>query len=214
MSEAQPLRIVLIDDHALVRAGLRRILEAEEGWVVEAEAGDLDRGLRAVLGHKPDVVVLDLNLGGVSSLDAIGEFLERSPRTKIVVLTMQADPACARDAMRSGGSAYILKEAAEAELVEAVRAAAEGMTYLNPRVGAALASIVEASPGEASDLTDREDEVLRLLALGHTNAEIANKLFLSRRTVESHRANVQRKLGLTSRAELTRHALERGLLEA
>ena len=205
------IRLVLVDDHAVVRAGLRRVLEAE-GWSVEAEAGDLDRALRAVLGHKPDVLVLDLNLGGDSGLDAIPDFLTRSPKTRIVVLTMQTEPGYARDAMRAGASAYVLKEAAEDELVTAVRAAAAGETYLNPRVGAMMAA--EPARGDDDDLSERESEILRLLALGHTNAEIAEQLYLSRRTVESHRANVQRKLNLATRAELTRYALEHGMLES
>jgi two-component system, NarL family, response regulator NreC len=211
-TQTDGLRLVLVDDHAVVRAGLRRVLEAEPGWTVEAEAGDLDRALRAVLGYKPDVLVLDLNLGTESSLEAIPDFLTRSPGTRIVVLTMQTEPAYARDSMRAGASAYVLKDAAEDELVTAVRAAAAGETYLNPKVGAMLAAA--AGPDADDDeLSPREHEVLALLALGHTNAEIADQLFLSRRTVETHRANVQRKLGLTTRAELTRYALEHGLVE-
>jgi two-component system, NarL family, response regulator NreC len=206
------LRLVLVDDHAVVRAGLRHVLEAEPGWTVEAEAGTLDRALRAVLGYKPDVLVLDLNLDGESALEAIPELLARSPDTKIVILTMQGEPGYARDALRAGASGYALKEAAEAELVNAVAMAAAGETYLNPHIGACLAA-GEEEPSDEDGLTEREHEVLRLLALGHTNAEIAHLLFLSRRTVESHRANLQRKLGLSTRAELTRHVIEHGLLE-
>jgi two-component system response regulator NreC len=212
MIETDTLRIVLVDDHEVVRGGLRRVLEAQPGWTVEAETGDIDRALRAVLGHKPDVLILDLNLGGVSSLEYIPQLLERSPGTRIVVLTMQTEPAYARDALRAGASAYVLKEAAEDELVTAVKAAAEGQTYLNPRVGAMLAA--EPAQSEAEhDLTQREEEILRLLALGHTNGEIAEQLFLSRRTIETHRANIQRKLDLSTRAELTRYAIEHSLLE-
>jgi two-component system response regulator NreC len=213
MIAADSIRLVLVDDHEVVRGGLRRVLEAQPGWSVEAEAGDIDRALRAVLGHKPDILVLDLNLGGVSSLEYIPQLLERSPATRIVVLTMQTEPAYARDALRAGASAYVLKESAEDELVTAVRAAAEGKTYLNPRVGAMIA--VEPVASEADgDLTPREQEILRLLALGHTNGEIAEQLFLSRRTVETHRASIQRKLDLSTRAELTRYAIEHKLLEA
>ena len=213
MAEGDAIRFVLVDDHEVVRGGLRRVLEAQPGWSVEAEAGDMDRALRAVLGHKPDILVLDLNLAGVSSLEYIPELLERSPATRIVILTMQTEPAYARDAMRAGASAYVLKESAEDELVTAVRAAAEGKTYLNPRVGATIAA--EPLASEADDeLTPREQEILRLLALGHTNAEIAEQLFLSRRTVETHRASIQRKLDLSTRAELTQYAIEHNLLEA
>ena len=211
--EFDAIRLVLVDDHEVVRSGLRRVLEAQPGWSVEAEAGEIDRALRAVLGHKPDVLVLDLNLGGVSSLEYIPELLERSPATRIVVLTMQTEPAYARDALRAGASAYVLKESAEEELVTAVKAAAEGQTYLTPRVGAMIAA--EPPSNEAdSDLTHREEEILRLLALGHTNGEVADQLFLSRRTIETHRANIQRKLDLSTRAELTRYAIEHKLLDA
>jgi two-component system response regulator NreC len=213
MLEADNLRFVLVDDHEVVRSGLRRVLEAQPGWSVEAEAGDIDRALRAVLGHKPDILVLDLNLGGVSSLEYIPELLERSPATRIVVLTMQTEPAYARDALRAGASAYVLKESAEDELVTAVKAAAEGKTYLNPRVGAMIATEPVGSEADG-ELTPREQEILTLLALGHTNGEIADQLFLSRRTIETHRATIQRKLDLSTRAELTRYAIEHKLLEA
>ena len=207
----EALSLVLVDDHAVVRAGLRRVLEARPGWTVEAEAADLQRALRAVLGHKPDVLVLDLSLGDESSLPAIPDFLARSPTTRVVILTMQSDPAYAREALQHGASAYVLKESAEEELVDAVRAAAAGRTYLTPRIGAMIAT--EPSSSRNDDvLSAREEEVLRLLALGHTNAEIASLLFLSRRTIETHRANIQRKLDLTTRAELTRHALDHGLV--
>ena len=206
-----PIRLVLVDDHEIVRGGLRLVLEGQPGWTVEAEAGDIDRALRAVLGHKPDVLVLDLNLAGVSSLAYIPQFLERSPGTRIVVLTMQTEPAYARDALVAGASAYVLKEAAEEELVSAVIAAVEGRTYLNPAVGAMLAAAM-ANEGNDRELTEREEEILTLLALGHTNGEIADQLFLSRRTIETHRANIQRKLDLSTRAELTRYALEHHLL--
>jgi two-component system response regulator NreC len=213
MTESDTVRLVLVDDHEVVRGGLRRVLEAQPGWSVEAEAGDIDRALRAVLGHKPDVLVLDLNLGGVSSLEHIPELLERSPGTRIVVLTMQTEPGYARDALRAGASAYVLKESAEDELVSAVSAAARGETYLTPRIGAMIAAEPAGSEADG-ELTRREQEILRLLALGHTNGEIADQLFLSRRTIETHRATIQRKLDLSTRAELTRYAIEHKLLEA
>jgi two-component system response regulator NreC len=211
MTATAPLRLLLVDDHSVVRAGLRRVLEAQEDWVVVAEAAELDRALRATLGHKPDVIVLDLNLGGISSLEAIPDFLARSPQSCIVVLTMQAEPAFARAALRDGASAYVLKEAAEDELVTAVRSAVEGHTYLTPRMGVLVATEASQRDDDRA-LSPREEEVLRLLALGHTNAEIAERLYLSRRTIETHRANIQRKLDLSTRAELTRHALDHGLV--
>jgi two-component system response regulator NreC len=208
------IRIVIADDHAVVRAGLRLLLDAEDGIEVVAEAGDVDGALRTVLGYKPDVLVLDLNMpGGVTSLDALPEIAERSPTTRVVVLTMQEDPEYARQALRGGALGYVLKEAADSELVEAVRRAADGETYLNPRLGARLAAEPPAPDGPLDDLSPREVEVLRLVALGHTNTEIGQQLFLSVRTVETHRAHVQQKLGRSTRAELVRYALERGLLQ-
>jgi two-component system response regulator NreC len=209
------IRIVLADDHGVVRAGLKLLLDAEDGMEVVAEAADVDSTLRAVLGHKPDVLVLDLNMPGAeTSLDALPDVRERSPNTRTVVLTMQEDPEYARRALRAGALGYVLKEAADAELVEAVRRAADGGTYLNPSLGARLAATPEAPSGPPDDLSEREVEVLRLIALGHTNAEIGEQLFLSVRTVETPRAHVQQKLGRSTRAELVRYALDNGLLDA
>ena len=172
-----------------------------------------DSALRTVLGHKPAVLVLDLNMPGeLSSLDAIPRVQEVSPGTRVVILTMQEDPEFARRALRAGAAAYVLKEAADDELVDAVRRVAEGGTYLNPRLGAALAAAPPEPTGPPDDLTEREVEVLRLIALGHTNAEIAQGLYLSVRTVESHRAHIQQKLGRSTRAELVRYAIDRGLV--
>jgi two-component system response regulator NreC len=210
----ESVTIVLADDHAVVRAGLRMLLDAAPGFEVVGEAGDVDAALRSVLGNKPSVLVLDLNMpGGRSSLEAISAVTEASTATRVVVLTMQEDPAFARHALRAGALGYVLKEAADSELVEAVRRAAVGETYLNPRLGAALAAAPLAPSGPPDDLTQREAEVLRLIALGHTNAEIGAQLYVSVRTVESHRAHIQQKLGRSSRAELVRYALDQGLLD-
>jgi len=209
-----PIRIVLADDHGVVRAGLRLLLDADPGFEVVAEASDVDGALRAVLGHKPDVLVLDLNMPGAqSSLEALPLVTERSPATRTVILTMQEDPEYARRALRAGALGYVLKEAADTELVEAVRRAAAGGTYLNPSLGARLATTPEHLAGPPGGLSDREAEVLRLISLGHTNAEIAEHLFLSVRTVETHRAHIQQKLGRSTRAELVRYALDHGLLD-
>jgi two-component system, NarL family, response regulator NreC len=204
------IRIVLADDHAVVRSGLRLLLDSEADFEVVAEAGDVESARRYVRGHHPAVLVLDLNMPGGSSLEAIPEILAESPETQIVVLTMQEEPAFARHALGAGALGYVLKEAADDELVQAVRRAASGETYMNPRLGARLAS--EPPPGPPDDLSEREVDVLRLIALGHTNAEIAVQLFLSVRTVETHRAHIQQKLRLSSRAELVRYALDRGLM--
>lgn len=211
-TETETIRIVLADDHAVVRSGLRLLLDGEPDFEVVAEAGDLESAERYVRGHHPAVLVLDLNMPGGSSLEAIPRIRERSPETQIVVLTMQQEPAFARHALSAGAIGYVLKEAADDELVEAVRKASRGESYLNPRLGARLAS--EPPPGPPDDLSEREVDVLRLIALGHTNAEIAERLYLSVRTVETHRAHIQQKLNLSSRAELVRYALQRGLVSA
>ncbi|HST40864.1 MAG TPA: response regulator transcription factor [Conexibacter sp.] len=206
------IRVVLADDHRVVRAGLRLVLDAEDDIAVVGEAGDVAAAMRAVRAHRPHVLVLDLNMPGEPSLDAIPRFTAELPETAIVVLTMQQDPAFAREALRAGARAYVLKEAADDELVQAVRLARDGRTYLNPELGARMAA--EPAPsGPPDDLTARELEVLRLIALGHTNAEIAQQLFLSIRTVESHRAHIQQKIRRSTRAELVRYAIDHNLVE-
>lgn len=211
MSTQEPLRIVIADDHSVVRRGLRQVLEGDPGLEVVAEAEDVESARRYVRGHKPDVLVLDLNMPGGSTLDAIPEIRAEAPETQIVILTMQDEPAYARQALAAGVKGYVLKEAADAELVEAVRRAAAGDTYLNPRLGARLAA--EPPPGPPDGLSEREVEVLRMIALGHTNAEIADQLYLSVRTVETHRAHIQQKLRLATRADLVRYALDHGLVK-
>ena len=207
------ITIVLADDHAVVRSGLRMVLDREADFEVVSEAGDADTAVRTVLGHKPSVLVLDLNMPGqLTSLEAIPRVAEVSPGTRVVVLTMQEDPEFARQALRAGAAGYVLKEAADDELVEAVRRVATGGTYLNPTLGARLAAAPPEPAGPPDDLTEREVEVLRLIALGHTNAEIASQLYLSVRTVESHRAHIQQKLGRATRAELVRYALDHGFV--
>lgn len=203
--------IVLADDHTVVRNALRLLLDAEPDFEVVAEAGDVETAMRYARGHKPAVLILDLNMPGRSSLDAVPDIRAASPQTEIVVLTMQNEPAFARRALQAGVRGYVVKEAADAELVQAVRSAAAGNTYLQPMLGARLAA---GEDGDKEDeLSERERDVLRLIALGHTNAEVAEKLYISIRTVESHRAHIQQKLSLSSRAELVRYAIERGLIE-
>ncbi|HST42743.1 MAG TPA: response regulator transcription factor [Conexibacter sp.] len=211
--EQQEIRVVLADDHRVVRAGLRLVLDAEDDIAVVGEAGDVEAAIRAVRVHHPHVLVLDLNMPGEPSLEAIPRIVSDLPETAVVVLRMQQDPAFAREALRAGARAYVLKEAAGDELVQAVRLARDGRTYLNPELGAKMAAEPPPS-GPPDDLTARELEVLRLIALGHTNSEIAQQLFLSVRTVESHRAHIQQKVRRSSRAELVRYALDHGLIEA
>jgi two-component system response regulator NreC len=207
---AVSIRLVIADDHAVVRAGLRMVLDAEPDLEVVAEAGEIDTARRMVGAHRPDVLVLDLNMPGPPSLPAIPELAEQ---TAVVVLTMQNDPAFARRALQDGAKGYVLKESADAELVGAVRAAAEGRTYLNPELGARLAAAPPEPAGPPDDLTEREVEILKLIALGHTNAEIGKQLYLSVRTIESHRAHIQQKTRRSTRAELVRYALDHGLID-
>ncbi len=205
-----PIRVVIADDHAIVRRGLRQLLESEEGFEVVAEAEDVESARRYLRGHRPEVLVLDLNMPGEPSLEAIPKLRAEFPATQIVVLTMNNEAAYARTALSAGVLGYVLKESADAELVEAVRAAVAGERYLNPRLGAKVAA--EPPPGPPDGLSQRELEILRMIALGHTNAQVADELFLSVRTVETHRAHIQQKLGLTDRSELVRYALDKGLV--
>ena len=211
VSGAEHTTIVLADDHTIVRAALRALLEAEQGFEIVAEAGEVDEAVRKVLAYKPSVIVLDLSMPGGSSLEAIPVIREEAPGTQIVVLTMQQEPAFARQALGTGALGYVLKEAADDELVQAVRLAAAGESYLTPKLGARIAS--EPAPGPPDNLSEREVDVLRLIALGHTNSEIAEQLYLSVRTVETHRSHIQQKLRLSTRAELVGYAVERGLIK-
>jgi two-component system response regulator NreC len=204
--------IVIADDHAVMRSGLRMLLDATDDLEVVGEAGDVEETVRKVKAYKPDVLVLDLHMPGGPSLDAMPALREASPATRVVVLTMQDSAAFVREALRAGALGYVTKEAADVELVEAIRLAAADESYLQPKLGLRLATEPEQE-GLPDDLTEREAEILGLIALGHTNAEIAEQLFLSVRTVESHRAHIQQKLRLTTRAELVKYALRHGLVE-
>lgn len=208
-----PITIVLADDHKVVRSGLRMLLESDRRFEVLAESGDVAGTMDAVRRWRPQVLVLDLNMGGESSLDSIPRLRSHAPETHIVVLTMQDNPAFARAALRAGAVGYVLKDAADAELMSAVELAVEGRTYLNPELGAKLASEPAEAVSRPDNLSPREMEVLKLIALGHTNGEIAASLFLSVRTVESHRAHIQQKIRLTTRAELVAYARDHGVLD-
>jgi two-component system response regulator NreC len=212
MTDDGVITLVIADDHAVVRKGLRMLIDAEDDMRVLTEAGDVPDAIRLARAHRPSVVVLDLNMPGGSSLDAIPQIRQDTPATAIVVLTMQDDPSFARQALQSGASGFVLKEAADDELLQAIRLAAAGDTYLNPRLGARLAAQPLKPEGPPDDLSEREVEVLRLIALGHTNHEIGEQLFLSTRTVETHRSHIQQKLRRTTRAELVRYALDHDLI--
>jgi DNA-binding NarL/FixJ family response regulator len=209
------IRVLVVDDHAIVRSGLRRVLDAEDDIETVGEAANADRAVFEALETKPDVVLMDVVMPGKSGIDGTPAVLQAVPGAKVLVLSMQDDPHYVREAFEAGASGYVLKEAADTEVVDAVRAVASGERYLHPALGAQLvaAEAEERRKAESDPLSEREREVLRLLALGHTNQEIALLLFISVRTAETHRAHIMQKLGLSSRAELVRYALDQGLIE-
>jgi len=208
---AEPLRILICDDHALVRAGLQRLLESEPDLTVVGEAASADEVIAASRQRRPDVLLLDVTMPGRSGIDAVPDVLAASPATKVLILSMQDDPAYARRAFAAGASGYLVKEAAESELVQAIRDVAAGRRYVHPLLGARLVAYsLKAAREPAPTLSQREHQVLHLLAHGHTNQEIARQLFISIRTVETHRARLMQKLGLRTRAELVSYALENG----
>jgi len=207
---ALPIRVVLADDHKATRRSLRLSLETETDVEVVAEAGDLFTALRHVNGHCPQVLLLDLRMPNGSSIELIRRFRVQAPDTEIVVMTMEDSPAFAQHAIDAGARGYVLKDNADAELAAAIRCAARREPYISPRVAARLDASRRAIRDDG--LSDRETEVLRLLALGLTSAEIADELHLSSRTVESHRARIHRKLGLAKRSELVHYALLRHLI--
>ncbi len=208
-------RVLIVDDHAVVRSGLKLVLEAEDGIEPVGEAGTARDAVFEARSTKPDVILLDVVMPDQSGLEIIPTLLQEHPEVRILVLSMQDDPQYVREAFAAGARGYVLKEAADNEVVAAVREVASGGRYVHPELGARLvaAESEERRRAEEDPLSERESEVLRLLALGHTNQEIAKQLFISVRTAETHRAHIMQKLRLSSRAELVRYALERGLME-
>lgn len=207
-----PVKVVLADGHAAVRRNLRQLLDREEGLTVVAEAADLSTAARHVHGQLPHVLVLDLEMPDGSSLETIRGLRAEVPETEIVVLTMLLSPALAQQALDAGAVGFVLKDMADGELPAALRNAASGAEYVSPQVADGSYALRETLSG--AGLTPRETEILRLIALGHTSAEIAHNLCLSRRTVETHRARIHHKLRTSTRAELVRYALDRHLIGA
>jgi two-component system response regulator NreC len=210
-----PVRVLIVDDHAVVRSGIRLLLDREPDLEAVGEAGSAREAIFEARSLEPDVILIDVVMPDGSGLDAIPTLLHEHPETKILVLSMQDDPRYVREAFDAGARGYILKEAADVEVVAAVREVARGGRYVHPELGARLiaADAAAARKAEADPLSEREREVLRLLALGHTNQEIAQQLYISVRTAETHRAHIMQKLRLSSRAELVRYAIAQGLLE-
>jgi two-component system response regulator NreC len=208
---AEPISIVLADDHTMMRQSLRVLLDGEADLIVLAETDSLQSVAEHVRTHHPDVLVLDLGMPNHgSSIEALTRLTREARGTNIVVLTMNDDPTFARRVLDNGGMGIVLKELADSDLPEAVRNASRGRRYVSPLLAAKLAGKLAA---DGDNLTPREREVLRLIALGHTSVEIAAKLGLSPRTIETHRARIHRKLGLDTRAELVSYAMRHELLE-
>jgi two-component system, NarL family, response regulator NreC len=208
-----PIRVIIADDHAVVRDGIRTVLEREAGeFDVVAEAADVPSTIREVREHKPDLLTLDLTMPGGSSLAALPSCFVAHPTLAVAILTMREDPEYARQALRAGARSYVLKEAEPAELLQAFRLAVAGGNYLHPRLGALMAA-GEESPADGVALSEREREVVRLIANGYTNPQIAEQLHVAERTVKTYRARAIEKLGFSSRAEITAYARKLGLVE-
>jgi two-component system, NarL family, response regulator NreC len=209
------IRVVIADDHAVVRSGLRMLLDAQEDIEVVGEAANGQQAIFAAIEQKPDVVLMDVVMPEKGGIEAIPAVKQGAPDARVLVLSMQDDPRYVREAFAAGASGYVLKEAADAEVVQAVREVAGGGSYVHPALGARMvaAEAEERARVDADPLSEREREVLRLLALGHTNQEIAKMLYISVRTAETHRAHIMQKLRLSTRAELVRYALAQGMLE-
>jgi two-component system response regulator NreC len=209
------IRVLVVDDHAVVRSGIKLLLDRHDDIEVVGEAGNAQDAVFRVRELTPDVVLLDLVMPGESGIEVLPKLLQEASGAKVLVLSMQDEPSYVREAFAAGASGYVLKEAVDEEVVTAVREIAGGGSYVHPTLGARMvtADAAARAAADADPLSDREREVLRLLALGHTNQEIAKLLYISVRTAETHRAHIMQKLRLTTRAELVRHALAQGLLD-
>jgi two-component system response regulator NreC len=209
------IRILIVDDHAVVRAGLRMLIDAQDDLEAVGEAGSARDAIFQARSLKPDVILMDVVMPGQSGLEVLPRLLEEHPEAKVLVLSMQDEPQYVRQAFAAGANGYVLKEAADTEVVSAIREVAHGGNYVHPTLGARLvaADAAAARRAEEDPLSEREHEVLRLLALGHTNQEISKQLYILVRTAETHRAHIMQKLRLSSRADLVRYALEQGMLD-
>jgi DNA-binding NarL/FixJ family response regulator len=213
------LRVLLVDDHDLFRSGLRGLLE-EQGLNVVGEAENGQQALRLVPELAPDVVIMDLKMPGLTGVEATRKISSVAPLARVVVLTISAEDDDVMDAVMAGACGYLLKDSSIDQLIAGIRAAANGESLISPQIASRLlqwfrsqAADTDAATQIKTELSERELDVLRLIALGHTNSEIASQLYLSVRTVETHRAHIQPKLGMSSRAELVRYALDNDLVE-
>lgn len=208
----EPVRVMIVDDHAVVRSGLRLVIEREDGLEVAGEAGTAEDAVRSMERLRPTLVLMDIEMPGIGGLEGTRRLHELHPEVPVVVLSMHGEADDVRRAFEAGASGYVLKTAVDDDLIRAIRSVSDGERYLHPSLGAVLAQ-PPRSRGGVDELSPREREVLRLLALGHTNQEIAQDLYVSVRTVESHRAHIMTKLRATTRAEMVRHAILGGLLD-
>ncbi|HEX5855568.1 MAG TPA: response regulator transcription factor [Thermoanaerobaculia bacterium] len=211
-----PTRILIADDHGILRAGLRALLNEETDYEVVGEAATSDEALHAALDLKPGFVLMDLSMPGIGGIEVTRQLKERLPETKVLILTVHEDATLLREAMKAGAAGYVVKRAVESELIEAIETVRRGDLYVHPSMTRALLSEEQPAPppsrrGDFETLTNREVEVLRLIVRGYTNRQVADDLFVSVRTVESHRANIMQKLELSSRADLVRWAAEHKL---
>ena len=214
------IRILLADDHAVLRAGLHLLLHSQEGFSVVGEAATGTETLDLTKKLQPDLILLDLSMPALGGLDALPTLRRLAPSARILILTMHDDPQYLREALKSGAAGYVLKKAADSELISAIRAVMRGELYVHPSLTRVLLEDILPLPEITNDLdlwaslSDREQEVLRQVALGYTSAEIANQINLSAKTVDTYRARGMEKLGLRNRAALVRFALRRGIISA
>jgi two-component system response regulator NreC len=215
MTAPRRIRILLADDHTVLRSGLRALLAAQGDLEIAGEAADGGEALRLAQTIKPDVVVMDIAMPGVNGIDATARIRRELPSTRVLILSMHDDQGYLRQALRAGASGYVLKKAADTELLAAIRAAARGEVFLDPSLAKGLVEDVvlpKAQEPEIHALSDREREVLQLLARGHTNQQVADRLCIGVKSVETYKARLMDKLSLKGRAELVRYALTHGLL--
>ena len=208
------MRVLIADDHGIVRSGLRKLLESEDGIEVVAEAGDGREARDRAIAERPDLAILDVKMPGMGGLEATRAIRESAPEVSVLMLSMHDEDRYLFEALKAGASGYVLKRAADRELIDAIRAVERGEPFLTPEAQQALIrDVLDGGEGRGEELTPREEEVVKLIAEGHSAREIADTLVISVKTVDRHRANVLAKLGLRDRLDLTRFAIRAGLVE-
>ena len=208
------MRVLIADDHGIVRSGLRKLLESEDGIEVVAEAGDGREACDRAIAERPDLAILDVKMPGMGGLEATRAIRESAPEVSVLMLSMHDEDRYLFEALKAGASGYVLKRAADRELIDAIRAVERGEPFLTPEAQRALIrDVLDGGEGRGEELTPREEEVVKLVADAHTNKEIADILGLAEKTAENHRSNAMRKLGMRDRVELVRYAIRRGLIE-